>query len=108
MILAAYLASKGYVKISQLNFAECLEINAEKNLYEYKLLLSFPLVFLFSISFIGLPTWETQWVLLMVLLLQKNGLLLLLNGLFEIGLFFTIKGRFPNQSILDWLSMSHT
>lgn len=33
--------------------------------------------------------------------ITENGLLLLLNDLFEIGPYYTIKGRFPTQSILN-------
>lgn len=50
IILAAYLTSKGYARISRLKFAKCLEINGGKNLYAYKVLLSFPSVYLFSLS----------------------------------------------------------
>lgn len=54
VILAAYLTSKGYVRISQLKVVKCLEINGENNLYEYQVLLSFPSVFRLSLSLIGL------------------------------------------------------
>lgn len=58
-ILAAYLTSNGSVRISQLKFVKCLEINEGKNLYECKVLLPFPSVFLFSVSFEGLLSGET-------------------------------------------------
>lgn len=60
---------------------------------EYKVLLSLPSVFLLSLLFGGLLSWEPQWALLVVLLLVaivENGLLLLFNDLYEIGLFYTI------------------
>lgn len=67
IILAAYLPSKGYARISQLKFAKCLKINGGKNLYAYKVSLSFPSVYLFSLSF--LLSSETSWALPEVLLL---------------------------------------
>ena len=42
IIPAAYLTLEGYVRISQLKFAKCLETNGGGNLYEHKALLTSP------------------------------------------------------------------
>lgn len=59
IILATYLPSKGYERISQLKLAKSVEVNGGKNLYAYKVSLSF-LLSTFSLSpfLLSLETWE--------------------------------------------------
>lgn len=107
IILAAYLTSKGYARISRLKFAKCLEINGGKiymcikyyyhsPLSTFSLspcailgdLVSITLGLIFGCYCIKWPSPIIQWF-------AWN------------WSFLYHQGEFPNQSILDWLSIGH-
>lgn len=110
IIPAAYLTLKGYVRISQLKFAKCLETNGGGNLYEHKALLTSPSSFSLFLRIAVLGDAVNITCGFASRCFCGKGLFHfishLLNGLFESRPFCIIKGRILN--ILDWWPVCHT